>query len=353
MTSLYSAAGLLLETEVTMRRNSQSKTWLVARMVLMIGAAAVVVFAPAPGPGDLPGGWVGESDVPVVVRLFSALGAFVMLLVLPFILAVLILFQSFNPMSDDVWERPHHRANPLRFGNPLLFFHFAGWCVFASGAGMVLRSVTGELGFLFHGLFGIAAGGSILAGVRLGMRWCPKKMAPPQPHRRQGSANDEADEEGVTASRPPIQDKGAQARNKLFGFILNGFRWASLLWLVAGLAVGGYLLHRLESSILVPATVVEFRTSMGDSGRMYKPVYELTGRSGKSVRSLGTYWSSHPGLEVGEAVEVYYDPNDPGTVLRPGITTWILPIGFCSVGIAAFIVLSIVIYVRRRRANAH
>jgi hypothetical protein len=318
----------------------------------MVGDAVVVLLMPLPGSGYHPGD-LTDGEMPLTVLLLLVLAAGVMLLVLPFMVAVLILFQSLNPMSNDVWERPHHRANPFRLGNPLLFLHFAGWLAIASGAGMALRSVTGELGFLFHGLYVIVSGGSILVGVRLGMRWCRKKMAPPRLLRTQPSEADVIGDEAQAVSVPPVQDKGAEARSRFFGFVLNLFRWASLIWLVAGLAVGVYLQRRLNRSKLVTATVVGFETSTHEGTRMYTPVFRLTNSSGRPVRSMASYSSSHPSLEVGDEVEVYYDPNDPGTVLRPGIMTWILPIAFCSAGIGGFAILSTIIYFRRRQANTH
>ena len=111
-------------------------------------------------------------------RTLATVGVFkvVSLSFIPLMLLLVIGIQAVNPFSDDKWTVPTHRSNPLRLGNPLLFFHFGAFIGGASGLGMLVSS-------LWNGLFVAAFGavvvlGSImsLVGVRLCSRVFKHKM---------------------------------------------------------------------------------------------------------------------------------------------------------------------------------
>ena len=148
------------------------QTWIRIRAILLglsVIAGGLAFLMPDTFPySDLP---------PSMAWIF---GGFILLsLVLaPFMLAAVILFQAINPFSDKVWTRPSHYCNPFRLGNPLLFFHFASFMFMAAGLGMSLTSFMGGIRQLLEGVYTILGGFAFLAGVHLAMRWCKHKMEP-------------------------------------------------------------------------------------------------------------------------------------------------------------------------------
>ena len=101
---------------------------------------------------------------------------FILVIIIPFFVAKVIQFQSYNPFSNETWTAPRHYANPFSIGNPLLPVHFVSFVIMAQGAGITLMSFVGGIGQLLFGVLIILGGVAILAGVRLAMRWCEDKM---------------------------------------------------------------------------------------------------------------------------------------------------------------------------------
>jgi len=102
----------------------------------------------------------------------------VMLLAIPLMLVAVIGFQAVNPFSDKMWTRPTHQSNPFRFGNPLLFFHFAGYFFGAAGLGVLVSALWNGLPALLGGLEGMVGAFTTLVGVRWAMHVYRFKMAP-------------------------------------------------------------------------------------------------------------------------------------------------------------------------------
>ena len=151
------------------------KTWFKMRMTL-IGLSVIWGggMALVGGEEATP---IRFHDLPGIVQITLGCGVLGILLLFPFIVAGIISFQAINPMSDRVWTRPTHHDNPFRFGNPLLFFHFAAFLGIAHGIGMVLMSFGGGHGQLLQRALPVMGGLGCLLGVRLAMRWCKRKMA--------------------------------------------------------------------------------------------------------------------------------------------------------------------------------
>jgi len=65
----------------------------------------------------------------------------------------------------------------------------------------------------------------------------------------------------------------------------------------------------LKKGIKTTATVASFITSQGDSGTMYKPVFEFTDRS-QNLQTFESGISSKPAAyEIGEKVKIIYTPS--------------------------------------------
>ena len=97
-------------------------------------------------------------------------------------------------------------------------------------------------------------------------------------------------------------------------------RWFPVIFLAVGLAclVGAAAahLHRLEfeeRSVRVEARVIGLvqRRSARSSSPVYAPVFRFTTRDGQVVRVTSSSASSPPAYEVGQTVQLLYDPERP------------------------------------------
>jgi len=93
----------------------------------------------------------------------------------------------------------------------------------------------------------------------------------------------------------------------------NFFTILGLLFLVgAGIAyaVGKNLRDKAE---LVTGTVTGFRISVDseDNSETYCPQVRYRTRGGRDLTYDSNFCSSPPGHDVGEQVQIYYDPEDP------------------------------------------
>ena len=150
-------------------------TWFKIRLALIAIGFAAGMFLPwnetATAFGEMP------REMLVLVLILSVGGV----LLSPIILLFVIGIQSTNPFSDRRWTRPAHRSNPFRFGNPLLFFHFAAYFTGAQALGVLVSALWWGPYAAAMGALGIAGAAGILLGVRLSMRVFKRKMedAPP------------------------------------------------------------------------------------------------------------------------------------------------------------------------------
>lgn len=70
-----------------------------------------------------------------------------------------------------------------------------------------------------------------------------------------------------------------------------------------------------EKAELITGTVTGFSVSVDseDNSEAYCPLVRYTTRSGKDYTYDSNFCSSPPAYDVGEQVEIYYDPDDPGS----------------------------------------
>lgn len=85
------------------------------------------------------------------------------------------------------------------------------------------------------------------------------------------------------------------------------------------LAIAGYVYWReqtfLTSAETVTGTVVNLdMSSSSEGGTTFCPIIEFTTKAGEDVRYFGNVCSNPPDYEIGDQVEVYYDPQDIGHV---------------------------------------
>jgi Protein of unknown function (DUF3592) len=128
----------------------------------------------------------------------------------------------------------------------------------------------------------------------------------------------------------------------LVGLILAG------CGLVA-VAIGLFIFFRtrafLESAVSAEGTVKghEERHS-SDSGTTYVPVVEFTAADGRARRFTGSVASDPPAHEVGERVQVKYDPSNPEEArIGGGINLWLVPGVLIAAGIAVLVAGGIVL----------
>jgi hypothetical protein len=86
--------------------------------------------------------------------------------------------QYLNPRSDAAWTYPQWAVNPLRTGQPLQFFYFAGYFFLAGGLGGLLRAMFVKASPLSEPVLATFTGAGVLVGVWSCTRVFRKKMAP-------------------------------------------------------------------------------------------------------------------------------------------------------------------------------
>jgi len=141
----------------------------VLALAAVAGAAVPLVHGPFDPSILSPAPWWWDSW-PFLV------GAFLATVAVALVLTVL----AVSPLGNRSWTRPTHHDNPFRFGNPLLFFHFAGWFLVAGGSGMVLGFLVGRGWQLLYGLLVVTVGVGCLLAVHLAMWLRRHRMAPRQ-----------------------------------------------------------------------------------------------------------------------------------------------------------------------------
>lgn len=340
--------------------------WRNIRVVLLC-MAAVCGAATGLLPTDIP--FAELAEMPVLMKLLLASVVLLFLAAIPLIVAVVILLQSANPFSDKTWERPTHHSNPFWIGNPLLFFHFASYAALAGATGMLLTSFfTGSIGRVVYSIVGMAGSSGSLAGVHLAMWLVKDKMEPPRlntsyiglDNKEAGSGNDterhQGDVNGKRESRRnsseltlrPMQITGLN-EGCLYE-TLRVIRYGPLLLVLLGVVFGYTRWRRVQRSVVVKATIVEFAAKDFGDGTMHAPVYAFEDETGRSIRAHALAYSSSPRGAVGDTNEVLYDPSDPDTVIENNMfDIWAAHVVFITAGLSTFIVLSVVVKILRGR----
>lgn len=141
-------------------------------------------------------------------------------------------------------------------------------------------------------------------------------------------------------------EKAAGAANRIWnGCILifaNLFFAGFCLW---G-AYAGYISWKLEQEgVTTTGTVTELEASDSSEGGccVYSPVIEFTANNGQTYTFEGDTASDPPAYDVGEQVDVLYDPNDPDTAqINKWTERWLFPMIIIPAMILAAIVVNIV-----------
>jgi hypothetical protein len=141
-------------------------------------------------------------------------------------------------------------------------------------------------------------------------------------------------------------EKAAGAANRIWnGCILifaNLFFAGFCLW---G-AYAGYISWRLEQEgVTTTGTVIELESSDSSEGGccVYSPVIEFTANNDQTYTFEGDTASDPPAYDVGEQVDVLYDPNDPETAqINKWTERWLFPMIIIPAMILAAIVVNIV-----------
>ena len=141
--------------------------WFPVRLVLMaLGfLASLCVGLTHPVRGD-------ELDVPPSIVTLFALPVAV-----PICLLIVVGVQAVIPFGAKVWTTPTQRANPFNLREPLLFFHFAGFFVGASGLGFLAASAGYIPWLVFRGLGESLGAIGLLVGVEICQRVFKKQYA--------------------------------------------------------------------------------------------------------------------------------------------------------------------------------
>ncbi len=150
-------------------------TWIKIRLSFFVICFASALFVPAEQSEkfEISSDWMFSVEV-----IFAILG----LMFIPIGLLLVIGLQAANPFSDEKWSPPTHRSNPLHFGNPLLFFHFAAFGIGAQSLGFLTSSLWNGWPVAVLGTFGVLGAIMVLVDVRLCMRVFKDKMMEPAPN---------------------------------------------------------------------------------------------------------------------------------------------------------------------------
>jgi hypothetical protein len=95
----------------------------------------------------------------------------------------------------------------------------------------------------------------------------------------------------------------------------NFFTWLAILFL-GGAAIAYFVGASFRAKAeLATGTVAGFSVSVDseDNSQTYCPQVRYTTKTGQDFTYNSNFCSSPPAYEVGEEVEIYYDPADPGS----------------------------------------
>ena len=112
----------------------------------------------------------------------------------------------------------------------------------------------------------------------------------------------------------------------------------------------------IQRAEVVEAIVIDVEIIVGDEGDTYRPVFGFAGPNGPVEASPKVATSGYD-YDIGDAVEIRYDPDDPSHAIPTGsIAPWLIPIVVGSFGglivvIAALTFISAARADRRRKAG--
>ena len=116
--------------------------------------------------------------------------------------------------------------------------------------------------------------------------------------------------------------------------------------LIVGLALAVNTALFISRAVVTDATVVEVSTSWHEGDPMFQPTFEFDTPDG-TVLGGPTAASSEWDYELGEQVEVRYDPDDPERAIpTDAFSTWIIPgvVAVMGLGFTAIPVVLLVVF---------
>lgn len=94
---------------------------------------------------------------------------------------VVVWLQRINPWSAEVWRFPDWSLNPFLLREPLQFFHFTGYVIFAAGLGGIIGGMFASSAITANNQILVAGGLGQLAGVYACTIVFRSKMVPQSP----------------------------------------------------------------------------------------------------------------------------------------------------------------------------
>lgn len=119
-----------------------------------------------------------------------------------------------------------------------------------------------------------------------------------------------------------------------------------VLFMFVGAVVAIFRWNYLKRAITAQATITNLIERKSDDGdTLYAPVYVFTDQPGQSVKIISSTASFPPPGEVGDKIEILYDPADPKHAIQNTFfDIWGFPAIFGGLGAFYFIVFGAVAF---------
>lgn len=142
-------------------------------------------------------------------------------------------------------------------------------------------------------------------------------------------------------------EKAAGAANRLWNGCIIIFANLFLAGFCLWGAYAGYISWKLEQEgVTTTGTVIRLEESSSSDGSccVYSPVIEFTANNDRNYSFESGNASYPPAYDVGEQVNVLYDPSDPDTAqINKWTERWLFPIIIIPVMILTALILNIVL----------
>lgn len=145
----------------------------------------------------------------------------------------------------------------------------------------------------------------------------------------------------------------AFAEVTMFDFSAKGWnRWAKILcgmcvlFMLVGAVFAVCRWSYLKRAVTAKATITNLIERKSDDGdKLYAPVYVFTDRQGQSVKIISSTASFPPPGEIGDTIEILYDPADPKhSIQNTFFEVWGFPAIAGGLGALYFIVFGAVAF---------
>ena len=114
---------------------------------------------------------------------------------------------------------------------------------------------------------------------------------------------------------------------------LNIFTFIGIAFLVGAVFAYRYTKNFLDNAETAQGVVTELTFKRSKSGGSYYPTVRFTAKDGTTYTATSTSGSRPPSYEVGEAVQIRYNPANPTDIEMPGFfDTWGLTLVLGGVG---------------------